>query len=375
MKRSMRSIPGRRARGRHLYRRHLRARRTQPPDPVEAGRQGRLFAFDKDLQAIATAQQIADPRFRDRARQFRDHEKQRWPRAASPRSTASCSTWAFPRRRSTTRRAVFQLPQRRPARHAHGHHARHVGGQWLATETEQQLEKVIRDYGEERFAFQIAKAIVARRAVEPISSTRQLAGIVANAVKTREKGKDPATRTFQAIRIFINKELEDLEQAEREAYAMLAPGARMAVISFHSLEDRMVKQFLASKAKVAAAGPPPADPRGRPAAAADEADRQDQAVRRRSRGQPARPFGGDACGRTLAGRRTMSGKINLVLAALLVACGLSLVNARYQARHLFIELERCSSRRASSTSTGPSSSWTSRRWARTRASSRSRAPN
>jgi 16S rRNA (cytosine1402-N4)-methyltransferase len=110
---------------------------------------------------------------------------------------------------------------------------------------------VIREYGEERFAFQIAKAIVARRAVEPISSTRQLAGIVAGAVKTREKGKDPATRTFQAIRIFVNQELEDLATGLSEAYAMLAPGARMAVISFHSLEDRIVKQFLASKAKVA----------------------------------------------------------------------------------------------------------------------------
>ena len=83
--------------------------------------------------------------------------------------------------------------------------------EWLATVPEQQLEKVIREYGEERFAFQIAKAIAAGRAVQPISSTRQLAGIVAGAVKTREKGKDPATRTFQAIRIFINQELEDLE--------------------------------------------------------------------------------------------------------------------------------------------------------------------
>jgi 16S rRNA (cytosine1402-N4)-methyltransferase len=73
---------------------------------------------------------------------------------------------------------------------------------------------------------------------------------VANAVKTREKGKDPATRTFQAIRIFINQELEDLATGLNQAYAMLAPGARMAVISFHSLEDRIVKQFLASKAKV-----------------------------------------------------------------------------------------------------------------------------
>jgi 16S rRNA (cytosine1402-N4)-methyltransferase len=122
--------------------------------------------------------------------------------------------------------------------------------EWLAQVPEQQLEKVIRDYGEERFAFQIAKAIAARRAVEPISSTRQLAAIVANAVKTREKGKDPATRTFQAIRIFINQELEDLEAGLNAAFALLAAGSRMSVISFHSLEDRMVKQFLASKAKV-----------------------------------------------------------------------------------------------------------------------------
>jgi 16S rRNA (cytosine1402-N4)-methyltransferase len=122
--------------------------------------------------------------------------------------------------------------------------------EWLATATEQQLEKVIREYGEERFAFQVAKAIVARRAIEPISSTRQLAAVVADAVKTREKGKDPATRTFQAIRIFVNKELEDLEAGLTAAYAMLAPGSRMSVISFHSLEDRMVKQFFASKVKV-----------------------------------------------------------------------------------------------------------------------------
>jgi 16S rRNA (cytosine1402-N4)-methyltransferase len=123
--------------------------------------------------------------------------------------------------------------------------------EWLAVESEQTLERVIREYGEERFAFQIAKAIVARRAVEPISSTRQLAGLVAGVVKTREKGKDPATRTFQAIRIFINKELEDLETGLSQAYDCLAPGARMAVISFHSLEDRMVKRFFASKANVA----------------------------------------------------------------------------------------------------------------------------
>jgi 16S rRNA (cytosine1402-N4)-methyltransferase len=120
--------------------------------------------------------------------------------------------------------------------------------EWLASETEQTIGKVIRDYGEERFAFQIAKAIVARRAVDPISSTRQLAAIVAHAVKTREKGKDPATRTFQAIRIYINKELEDIEVGLGAAFKTLAPHGRLAVISFHSLEDRIVKRFMASKA-------------------------------------------------------------------------------------------------------------------------------
>jgi 16S rRNA (cytosine1402-N4)-methyltransferase len=109
---------------------------------------------------------------------------------------------------------------------------------------------VIRDYGEERFAFQIAKALIARRAVEPISSTRQLAALVAQAVKTREKGKDPATRTFQAIRIFINQELEELEAGLTQAYGHLGPYGRLVVISFHSLEDRIVKRFMASKASV-----------------------------------------------------------------------------------------------------------------------------
>ena len=122
--------------------------------------------------------------------------------------------------------------------------------EWLATESEKTLEKVIREYGEERFAFQIAKAIVARRAIEPISGTRQLAAIVAQAVKTREKGKDPATRTFQAIRIYINQELEELEVGLSAAFQKLAPHGRLAVISFHSLEDRIVKRFMAAKANV-----------------------------------------------------------------------------------------------------------------------------
>lgn len=116
---------------------------------------------------------------------------------------------------------------------------------WLATAETQQIAKVIRDYGEERFAAQIAKAIVARRqAVGPIATTSELAQLVADTVKTREPSQNPATRTFQAIRIFINAELEELGQALDAALSVLKPGGVLAVISFHSLEDRMVKQFM-----------------------------------------------------------------------------------------------------------------------------------
>ena len=122
--------------------------------------------------------------------------------------------------------------------------------EWLATETEEKIAEVIRQYGEERFAVQIAKEIVARRAHGAINSTKQLAEIVAGAVKTREKGKNPATRTFQALRIFINRELEDLEVALEQAWRRLALHGRMAVISFHSLEDRIVKRFFTDRSKV-----------------------------------------------------------------------------------------------------------------------------
>ena len=213
------------------------------------GEQGRLLAFDKDLQAIATAEQITDPRFQivhDSFATMADALQER----------------ALPKVDGVLLDLGISSPQVDDA--ARGFSFRNDGpldmrmdttrglsaAQWIATETEQTLEKVIKEYGEERFAFQIAKAIVARRAVEPISTTWQLAGLVAGAVKTREKGKDPATRTFQAIRIHINKELEDLEAGLTHAYDCVAPGGILAIISFHSLEDRMVKRFFASKANV-----------------------------------------------------------------------------------------------------------------------------
>lgn len=211
------------------------------------GEKGRLLAFDKDTQAIANAASIADARFDIAHDSFATLADALAARdigqldgvlldlgISSPQVDDAARGFSF--------RADGPLDMRMDTTRGMS------AAEWLATETEQKIEKVIREYGEERFAFQIAKAIAARRAVEPISSTRQLAEIVANAVKTREKGKDPATRTFQAIRIFINQELEELEIVLEEAFRHLAPHGRLVVISFHSLEDRIVKQFMAGKA-------------------------------------------------------------------------------------------------------------------------------
>ncbi|WP_076593332.1 16S rRNA (cytosine(1402)-N(4))-methyltransferase RsmH [Herminiimonas arsenitoxidans] len=215
----------------------------------QLGVSGRLLAFDKDTQAIANAATIDDKRFDIAHDSFATLGEALAVRGikqvdgvlldlgiSSPQVDDATRGFSF--------RADGPLDMRMDTTRGLS------AAEWLATETEQKIEKVIREYGEERFAFQIAKAIVARRAVEPISSTRQLAEIVARVVKTREKGKDPATRTFQAIRIFINQELEELEVVLNEAYRHLAPHGRLVVISFHSLEDRIVKQFMASKANV-----------------------------------------------------------------------------------------------------------------------------
>jgi 16S rRNA (cytosine1402-N4)-methyltransferase len=137
-----------------------------------------------------------------------------------------------------------------------------TAAQWLATAEERQIQQVIRDYGEERFAKQIAAAIVAARARGPLLRTRELADLVAGTVRTREPGQDPATRTFQALRIHLNRELEEVSLMLPQATAHLAAGGRLAVIAFHSLEDRIVKRFMQSLAR-------PEVPRGLPLRASE----------------------------------------------------------------------------------------------------------
>jgi len=206
---------------------------------------GRVIAFDKDPEAIAAAQQIQDPRLSIRHEGFA-HLGDLPPASvdgvlmdlgiSSPQVDNPARGFSFRHdgpldmRMDTTRGQSVQ--------------------EWLAEADIQHIAEVIREYGEERFALQIAKAIDARRQERGVpTSTAELAQLVADTVKTREPGKDPATRTFQAFRIFINAELEELQQALDATLHVLRPHGRLAVISFHSLEDRIVKQFIAQHAR------------------------------------------------------------------------------------------------------------------------------
>ena len=135
--------------------------------------------------------------------------------------------------------------------------------EWLAEASVGQITEVIREYGEERFAHAIAKAIATARAGGAVATTGQLAALVEKAVRTREPGQHPATRTFQALRIFINQELEELSRVLPACVSRLRPGGRLAVISFHSLEDRIVKRFMRDESR------PPVLPRRLPVRAAD----------------------------------------------------------------------------------------------------------
>jgi len=206
---------------------------------------GRLLAFDKDPDAIAEAGRIQDARFAIRHEGF-SHLAD-LPDGSVDGVLLDLGV-SSPQIDNPVRGFSFRFdgPLDMRMDTTRGESV----ADWLATATVDQITEVIRDYGEERFAFQIAKALVARRQERgPISSTAELAQLVADTVKTREPGQNPATRTFQALRIFINAELEELEQALEASLRVLRPGGRLVVISFHSLEDRIVKQFIARHSK------------------------------------------------------------------------------------------------------------------------------
>ena len=206
------------------------------------GPNARLCAFDQDPQAVQSAQDLLqDPRFSVRHVPFSSLRD--WP-AASLSGVLLDIGVSSPQIDQAERGFSFRhdgpLDMRMDPTRGRSVH------QWLVTASQEEIAGVIRDHGEERFAVQIAKAIVARRQERGApASTAELAQLVAGTVKTREPGQDPATRTFQAFRIHINAELEELQQALEASIHALQPGGRLVVISFHSLEDRIVKQFIA----------------------------------------------------------------------------------------------------------------------------------
>lgn len=206
---------------------------------------GRLTAFDKDLEAIAEAQTIQDARFSIRHEGFAQLADMAPCSAAGVLMDLGVSSPQIDNPlRGFSFRGDGPLDMRMDTTRGQS------VAEWLADAPVDTMTEVIREYGEERFAGQVAKAIDRRRQERgPLTTTAELAEVVAGAVKTREPGKDPATRTFQAFRIFINAELEELARALAASLQVLQPGGRLVVISFHSLEDRIVKQFIAEHSR------------------------------------------------------------------------------------------------------------------------------
>jgi 16S rRNA (cytosine1402-N4)-methyltransferase len=205
----------------------------------------RLIAFDKDPEAVAEAARISDARFSMRHAGFRDIGQLPPASVAGVLMDLGVSSPQIDNpARGFSFRGDGPLDMRMDTTRGE------TVASWLAHADAAQIAEVIRDYGEERFAVPIAKAIVARRQERgPLATTAELAELVARTVKTREPGQDPATRTFQALRIFINAELEELQEALEGALNILQPAGRLVVISFHSLEDRIVKQFVATHSR------------------------------------------------------------------------------------------------------------------------------
>ena len=209
------------------------------------GKSGRLIAFDRDPAACAVGRNFGDERFcMVHSSYSRLQEVLRQLNVGQVDGVLLDLGVSSPQLEDATRGFSFSMEG--PLDMRMDTTEGQTAGQWLASASEVQLEEVIKEYGEERFAKQIARAIVKARARQPLVTTGQLAAIVAAAIpaRSREPKQNPATRTFQAIRIYLNQELERLSLALPQCVEMLKTGGRLVIISFHSLEDRIVKRFI-----------------------------------------------------------------------------------------------------------------------------------
>lgn len=209
---------------------------------------GRLLALDRDPEAVRHGQTWKDPRFHIAHATFAALRQTAHTHGIFAADGVLFDLGVSSPQLDTPERG-FSFRQDAPLDMRMDSSSGPTAAEWLNDANEEEIARVVREYGEERFAKSVARAIVAARAVSPITTTGELARICAQAVRSREPGQDPATRTFQAIRIHLNRELEELAQALPQAVDLLRPGGRLAVISFHSLEDRLVKRFMRAEEK------------------------------------------------------------------------------------------------------------------------------
>jgi 16S rRNA (cytosine1402-N4)-methyltransferase len=214
----------------------------------QLGAQGRLLLMDKDPEAIATAEAEfgGDPRVAIRRGSFAALAD--WAETEAGLDGVLFDLGVSSPQLDEARRG-FSFQNDGPLDMRMDPESAESAAQFLARADEREIADVLWAYGEERMSRRIARAVVARRVEAPLTSTAQLADLVAATIGRREPGKHPATRTFQALRIHVNRELDDLETGLAAAHARLRPGGRLAIISFHSLEDRAVKRYIAAHAK------------------------------------------------------------------------------------------------------------------------------
>ena len=204
---------------------------------------GRLIAFDKDMSAVATGQTIKNTNFHITHSKFSQIKQELEELGVSQVDGILLDLGVSSLQLEDTSRG-FSFRLDGPLDMRMDTSQGQTATEWIASVSEKHLGEVIKDYGEERFAKQIAREIVAARSKQPITTTLQLAEIVAKVVRPNKKNHNPATRTFQAIRIYLNQELEELLLTLPECMGLLKQGGRLVVISFHSLEDRAVKHFM-----------------------------------------------------------------------------------------------------------------------------------
>ena len=210
---------------------------------AQLGPEGRLIAFDRDPVAIAAGSRIEDPRFELVHAPFSAFAEALAERGVDKVDGVLLDLGVSSPQLDEAERGMsfrFDAPLDMRMDTTRGLTA----AEWLAEAPVAEITRVLREYGEERFAYEIAKAIAAARTGGHVATTGQLAALVEKTVRTREPGQHPATRTFQALRICVNQELEELSLVLPQVVAALAPGGRLVVISFHSLEDRIVKRFM-----------------------------------------------------------------------------------------------------------------------------------